>query len=93
MPPSVTLLSPCLIVSPSSYFQLCHHPGNDPALPPSGCLTLCWLADAVKYDEDVLPWFAIWTSVFTFLMFSLKLERYTLYLPHLFIFLFFYYSF
>merc|ERR1711907_641947 len=49
---------------------------------PAGALTSILNAYAVKYDEDILPWFSIWTGAFTFAMFSLKLERYTLYLPN-----------
>jgi SulP family sulfate permease len=48
---------------------------------PAGALTSILNLYAVRYGSGVLPWFALWTSLFVFVMFSLKLERFVLYLP------------
>ena len=49
---------------------------------PAGALTSILNVYAVRYGSTVLPWFALWTGVFTYVMFALKLERFTLYLPN-----------
>lgn len=48
---------------------------------PAGALTSILNQYAVRYGAAVLPWFALWTSLFVFVFFALKIERYVLYLP------------